>query len=247
MAPATLSQSVAQALASEIIAGRLPAGSRLDENSIARRFKVSRTPVRDALRQLVSTRLIEYLPRRGFSVAQVDRDKLRDIYEGLSEIEALCAGLCAFRARSTERGALEIIHAKAKAAAADRDPKAYAAINEDLHAAIFSGAHNMTLKTIALDVRQRLAPFRSNLFFQRDRIRSSLQEHEEIIQAIFAQDPERAASAMRLHVTRTAINVLNQLAPEAGGPRVSAARTAHAAGAPARPHRPQTGRKRGAR
>ena len=72
-----------------------------------------------------------------------------------------------------------------------------------------------TLKTIALDVRQRLAPFRSSRFFQRDRIKTSLQEHEEILQAIFAQDPERAASAMRLHTTRTAINVMNQLAAEA--------------------------------
>jgi DNA-binding GntR family transcriptional regulator len=215
VAPTTLSQSIARTLASDIIAGGLASGDRLDESSIARRFKVSRTPVRDALRQLVSTRLIEHVPRRGFSVARVDRDKLRDLYEGLSEIEALCAALCALRARATQRGALELVHARAKAAAASRDPTAYAAVNDDFHAAIYAGAHNATLKTIALDIRQRLAAFRSNRFFQRDRIKTSLREHEEILKAIFAQDPERAASAMRLHTTRTAINVMNQLAAEA--------------------------------
>lgn len=216
MASVTLSQSIAQALATDIIAGRLTSGSRLDEISVAKRFKVSRTPVRDALRQLVSTRLIEYFPRRGFSVAEIDRDTLRDIYEGLSEIEALCAGLCALRSGSTEQGTLELIHARAKAAAAKRDPGAYAAVNEDFHAAIYAGTHNVTLKSIALDIRQRLAPFRSNLFFKRDRVRSSLQEHEEIIKAIFAKDCERATSAMRTHTTQTAVNVMNQLAVEAG-------------------------------
>ena len=94
------------------------------------------------------------------------------------------------------------------------DPTAYAAVNDDFHAAIYAGAHNATLKTIALDIRQRLAPFRSSRFFQRDRIKTSLQEHEEILKAIFAQDPARAASAMRLHTTRTAINVMTRLAAE---------------------------------
>jgi DNA-binding GntR family transcriptional regulator len=243
MASTTLSQSIAQALASDIIAGRLASGYRLDEISIARRFKVSRTPVRDALRHLVSTRLIEYFPRRGFAVAQVDRETLKDIYEGLSEIEALCAGLCALRARSTERGALDLVHTKAQAAAADNDPKAYAAVNDEFHVAIYAGAHNATLKSIAIEVRQRLAPFRSNRFFQRDRIRSSLHEHETIIAAILARDAERAASAMRLHTTRTAINVLNLLATEADDRQIAVAPRIGAR----KPRGGRTARKRGRR
>ncbi len=211
MAPTTLSQSIMQTLAGDLIAGRLTSGLRLDEQSIAARFKVSRSPVRDALRQLVSTHLIEYLPRRGFSVARIDKAKLQDLYEGLSEIEALCARLFALRAGSTERLSLELIHAAATEATKRGDPVAYATINEDFHEAIYSGAHNDTLRNIAMDVRQRLAPFRLRLFFQRDKIQHSLREHEVILKAILARKPEMAAEAIRLHSSRTAINVMNHL------------------------------------
>ena len=213
----TLSQSIAQALVTEIVSGRLPSGSRLDENSIARRFNVSRSPVRDALRQLAPTRLVENFPRRGFFVAQVDRSKLQSVYEALSEIEALCAGLCAVRAEAAERRNIEAIHAKVKAAARADDGEAYAAVNDDLHDAIYASAHNTTIRNIAADLRQQLAPFRSNLFLQRERIEDSLQEHQVLIKAIMDRDAEAAASAMRRHTARTALNVLSQLSALSDG------------------------------
>jgi DNA-binding GntR family transcriptional regulator len=221
MSRSTLSQSISQALAADIIARRLMPGVRLDEISLAKRFKVSRSPVRDALRQLVPTGLIEYFPRRGFSVAKIDNETLKDIFEGLGEIEALCAGLCALRANATDRATLEAIHTKAIQAVEGNDSAGYATINEEFHDAIYSGAHNNTLKTVALNVRQRLAPFRSDLFFQHERVRSSLDEHQEIVAAILSHDAENAAALMRLHVTRTAINVLEYLSE---GPRKSAPR-----------------------
>jgi DNA-binding GntR family transcriptional regulator len=217
MAAITLSQSIAQTLASEIVSGRLPSGSRLDENSIAKRFNVSRSPVRDALRQLAPTRLVENFPRRGFFVAKVDRTKLQGVYEALSEIEALCAGLCALRAEASERRNIEAIHTKAKAAARADDGEAYAAVNDDLHDAIYASAHNTTIRNIAADLRQQLAPFRSNLFFQRERIEDSLREHQVLIKAIMDRDAEAAASAMRRHAARTALNVLSQLSALSDG------------------------------
>jgi DNA-binding GntR family transcriptional regulator len=203
-----------QALANDIIAGRLAPGARLDELSIAARFKVSRSPVRDALRQLVATQLVEYLPRRGFSVSKIDKAKLKDLYECLSEIEAICVRLFALRAGPTDRVSLELIHASAKVAADKNDPIAYAAVNEDFHAAIYAGGRNEALQAIAMEARQRLAPFRSKLFFQRDRVESSLREHEAIVKAIIAQDADKAADAIRRHTSRTAINVLMHLEPE---------------------------------
>jgi DNA-binding GntR family transcriptional regulator len=211
MPATTLSQSIAQALATEIVSGHLASGSRLDENTIARRFNVSRSPVRDALRQLAPTRLVESFPRRGFFVAQVDRSKLQGVYEALSEIEALCAGLCALRAEAVERRNIAAIHAKAKVVARADDGEAYAAVNDDLHDAIYASAHNATIRDIATDLRQQLAPFRSNLFFQRERIEDSLQEHQVLIKAIMNRDAEAAAAAMRRHTARTALNVLSQL------------------------------------
>jgi DNA-binding GntR family transcriptional regulator len=57
-------------------------------------------------------------------------------------------------------------------------------------------------------VRRQLGPFRSRIFFQRARLESSMEEHERILTAILASDPEAAASAMRLHTAQTAANVI---------------------------------------
>ncbi|CAN5462623.1 GntR family transcriptional regulator [soil metagenome] len=207
----TLSQSISKALAADIVAGILPAGTRLDEQSIAERFDVSRSPVRDALRHLASTRLVQYLPRRGFSVSTIDPENLKDLYEGLTEIEAVCAGLCAMRAGSTERARIQNLHQTCIRLAGEKDYEAYVAGNDELHEAIYLGAHNETLKNVASELRQRLAPLRTRAFFMPSRIESSLQEHAELIDALMRQDSAGAESAMRRHSVHTAVNVLDRL------------------------------------
>ncbi|MBN9048078.1 MAG: GntR family transcriptional regulator [Rhizobiales bacterium] len=208
MANATLSETVAQALATEIIDGKLAAGDRLDEQSLAQRFKVSRSPVRDALRHLAATHLVEYAPRRGFSVTRIDPARLQDMYDALAELEALCARFCALRASAMEKVALERIHERARVAASKLASEDYAALNEDFHFTIYSGARNETLKTVVLDVRRQLGPFRSRIFFQRARLESSMEEHERVLTAILASDPDAAATAMRQHTAQTAANVI---------------------------------------
>jgi DNA-binding GntR family transcriptional regulator len=118
------------------------------------------------------------------------------------------------RAGSTDRASLELIHDAAKDAAQRNDAIAYAAVNEDFHRAIYAGGRNETLREMALEVRQRLAPFRSRLFFPRDRVESSLREHEAIVKALLGRDEEKAAEAVRRHTSRTAINVMNHLSTE---------------------------------
>ena len=216
MANATLSETVAQALAAEIIDGKLAAGDRLDEQSLAQRFKVSRSPVRDALRHLAVTHLVEYAPRRGFSVTRIDPARLQDMYDALAELEALCARFCALRASTVERVALGRIHERARVAASKLASEDYAALNEDFHSAIYAGAHNETLKRVVFDVRRQLGPFRSRIFFQRARLESSVREHGEVLAAILASNAEAAAAAMRLHTSQTAANVIHLSSRPAG-------------------------------
>lgn len=202
----TLAETIAQALAADIINGSLGAGARLDEQSVAERFNVSRSPVRDALRRLAATHLIEYASRRGFSVTHLDPDRLQDMYDALGEIEGICAQFCALRANSVDRVTLENIHAAMQASSLA--PEKYAALNEDFHHAIYAGAHNKTLQGVAIDVRRRLAPFRSKQFFQRSRLVDSVAEHAAVLQAILAFDSESAQITMRNHTARTAANVI---------------------------------------
>lgn len=205
----TLSERISQKLAEQIIAGKMAPGTKLDELKLASRFKVSRSPVRDALRQLAATRLVESRPRRGFSVAVIDVAGLQDMFEAASELEALCARLCTLRAGAAERKTIERIHHEALAAAKRNDFAEYSRLNEALHRAVYGAARNRNLEALALGLRQRLAPFRSKVFFHVDnRMRSSSREHDALVRAIVRGNADAAGEAMRDHAASTAMNVM---------------------------------------
>src|SRR5258708_2072196 len=84
-------------LADDIVRGVLPRGASFDETDIARRFKVSRTPVREALRQLVASGLVDARAHRGAVVARPSIERLTGMFEAMAELEAVCAGLAAER------------------------------------------------------------------------------------------------------------------------------------------------------
>lgn len=205
----TLSQTIADQLAEEIILRRILPGTKMDEQKIADRFGVSRSPVRDALRQLAITRLINYIPRKGFSVAAIKSSELDQLFEASAEIEAMCAKLCALRASPSERKRLEHIHNEANKAAKQHNSKDYSALNDELHRLVYSASHNKVLESLAIEMRQRLTPFRAQGFFTSDnRIDKSNQEHDQLVSAIVSQNAERAAKAMYSHATNSAMNVL---------------------------------------
>src|SRR5256886_9063685 len=94
-------------LADEIVRGTLAPGSPLDETDLARRFNVSRTPVREALRQLAASGLVDARAHRGAVVARPSIERLTGMFEAMAELEAMCAGLAAERMTPVERYRLE--------------------------------------------------------------------------------------------------------------------------------------------
>jgi DNA-binding GntR family transcriptional regulator len=204
----TLSHTIAQSLSEGIVTGRLLPGRKLDESTLARRFRVSRSPVRDALRELAAMGLVKYLLRRGFSVIQTNAAELDDLFEAAGEIEALCARLCALQAGTSDRTLIDHIHQRSRGFARRRDAVNYAACNDALHAAIYDGTRNKTIQDVASSLRQQLAPFRSRILYTAERIKTSCAEHDEIVSAILAHDGAKAAESMRRHMARAALNVI---------------------------------------
>jgi DNA-binding GntR family transcriptional regulator len=208
----TLSQFICERVTEEIVRGELAPGMRLDEQSLADRFGVSRSPIRDALRQLAATQLVLYVPHRGFSVAAVEPSELDGLFETACEIEALCAKLCALRATPAERKQLEVLHTLSTSVLRAKDERRYSALNDELHNLIYAGTHNGALAEIAVNLRQRLAPFRARLFFTiGNRMQESHREHGELIAAIIAQDADASSKAMHEHAARSAMNVQGSL------------------------------------
>lgn len=222
----TLSETIAEQLADEIIRRQIVPGTRLDEQSLADRFGVSRSPIRDALRTLAATRLVDHVPRRGFTVAEVDSTELDALFEAAGEIEALCARLCAHRAGPVERKRIELIYQSMEKAVQSGDAKVYAALNEELHRTIHAGARNRTLEEVAQGLRRRMAPFRSTLFFTADnRMRSSQDEHAALVRAIQARDAEAAGWAMHEHAAHSSMNAMQRMGQEAALPPAELQRT----------------------
>lgn len=199
-APPTRTDDLIRELADDIINGRLLPGIRLDEQSLAKRFGVSRTPVREALRELASTGLVEKQPHKGVIVATISTDKLAEMFEVMAELEALCARFSALRMTPVERKRLEKLHDKSMSLINHGDPEDYAALNNEFHTAIYLGAHNEFLQELALATRTRLSPFRRAQFRMLGRMSNSFTEHDNVVRAILAGDGEGAAMAMIDHM-----------------------------------------------
>src|SRR5579859_1208821 len=187
-------------LADEIVRGGLPPGSPLDETDIARRFSVSRTPVREALRQLVASGLVEARPHRGAVVAQPSLERLNGMFEAMAELEALCAGLAAERMTPIERHQLEAVHEELRLLSHAGNPDRFHAVNERFHNTIYAGSQNAYIAEMTLATRVRVQPFRRAQFRNLGRLAKSQAEHDRVVVAIMRGDKAGAAAAMRAHI-----------------------------------------------
>ena len=182
-------------LADEIVRGVLQPGMPLDETELANRFKVSRTPVREALRQLSASGLIDARAHRGSIVARPTTQRLLGMFEAMAELEALCAGFAAERMTPAERRVFSRLEP-----GDFFGPQRYHEINEAFHAAIYVGAHNAYLAEMTLATRGRVQPFRRAQFRNLGRLAKSHAEHDRVVVAILQGDRDRATNAMRDHI-----------------------------------------------
>jgi DNA-binding GntR family transcriptional regulator len=197
----TLVENLRHRLADEIMVGTLAPGTALDETELASRFQVSRTPVREAIRLLDASGLVEARPHRAAVVARPSHTRLVGMFEAMAELEALCATFAAERMTRAERQALEAIHESLRALIQGGDPQRYHEINEAFHAAIYNGAHNEYLAELTVTTRLRVAPFRRAQFRNLGRLAKSHAEHDQVMVAIMRGECVRAGEAMRAHIT----------------------------------------------
>lgn len=183
-----------------IVEGRYLPGDRLDEATLAERYGVSRTPVREALHALAASGLIEVRPHRGAIVAEVGPHQLVEMFEVMAELEAMCGRLAARRATEADHLALRTAHVVSTRAAEAGDLDGYYYDNERFHSAIYDASHNGFLAEQARALARRLQPYRRLQLRVRNRLATSFREHGEIVDAIVAGDEELAARRLRGHV-----------------------------------------------
>ncbi len=195
----TRSGRVRELIEESIATGHFPPGMRLDETMLAERFKVSRTPLREALFQLASVGIVEMTPRRGSVVAEVTPHQLVEMFEVMGELEGMCGRLAARRVSHEEQvRLLESLRACEHASKA-MNPDRYYYENQQFHHLIYAGSHNSFLHQQASALHRRLSPYRRLQLRVRDRVPKSFSEHEGIVSALISGQSDQAAELLRAH------------------------------------------------
>ena len=209
---------LAHELQAEIITGRIPLGTRLRQEDLAARFGVSRTPVREALRQLQALGLVEQLGHRGALVRQFSAEECRNVYLVRAELEGLAAERASGRLTGYDRSDIEAAQALlrtgftrygALAAGDDRGRaivcEQWSQANELYHNVILAAASCPPLRDTVQSLQNAVPRSIAWRTFADDPdiIPRSADDHDRITEALVAGDARKARRLLHAHVLDT--------------------------------------------
>lgn len=185
-----------------IISGQFAAGESLSEIALAEEFGVSRTPVREALKQLQTEGLVEIRPRVGTFVTSPSRREIVELFEMKELLEGAAARLLAVRGAVPEVARLQANVRESDEVARAGDAGRYAELVEEFHDLLITGSDNSKLQAHYRTLMNQLAYARlvSTSLAQPGRLLQSDQEHHRVLELIVAKDGDSAERVMREHV-----------------------------------------------
>lgn len=194
-----------------IVESQLKAGDKVPEKELCERFRVSRTPMREALKVLAAERLVRLEPNRGAWVTKVTVEEVEEVFPILGVLEALSGELACSNITDAEIRHIRRIHDQMMDCYRDRDLAGYFKINQDIHRAILLAAKNQSLTNScqALSARMQRARYAANL--SEERWANAVGEHEQIIRSLEARDGKQLGEILRQHMKNKQDSVLKWL------------------------------------
>lgn len=186
-----------------ILDGTFEQGARLGEVDLARSLKVSRTPVREALRRLLSDGLIETIPNQGSRVRRWDPTELFEVFSVRALLEANSAGLAASRVTDEDVATMSRLCKQMEAAARSgprQDLDRVSSLDEEFHEAIHAASGNTLLPNLIRELIQIPVVLRAAMDRTPQRLVQTMRQHQEILGALRTGDAAWAEAAMRSHV-----------------------------------------------
>ena len=202
-------RSAYERVLAQIRSGELRPGERLTETDLAGRLQISRTPVREAIRQLEADGLVVHVPRVGATVRTLDYSEVMELYEMRTVLEATAAGMAARAASDIEISELEEINADLAAATGDA-PRAYE-LNRLFHETLAKAAKNRFLIKSMGALQKALLILGTSTLADETRAEEAVSEHEAVLVALRARDGEAAEARMRTHLEASHRARLRQL------------------------------------
>jgi DNA-binding GntR family transcriptional regulator len=186
-----------------IYRGDIAAGERVNELQIAALLRVSRTPLREAIKLLASEGLLELLPGRGARVRRLSGEEIRDHFEVIGALERHAVESAVIKMTPKSRTELERLHQRMTAAFVDGDRRAYYSINQKIHMFFVTIAGSPTLLETHETLTKRVRYERPDTLVSLQRWRESLDEHAELFTAVYDGDAVKAGNLMLRHARRT--------------------------------------------
>lgn len=212
--PAPIRSRVLDNLRQAILERKLAPGQRLIERELVELTGVSRTSIREALRELAAEGLVTTIPNKGTVVTEVTVKEARQLYQVRSALEGLAGRLFVENATSAQRRALEnALHAVERAAG--KGSPALLAAKDKFYDVLFEGAGNEALRSMAGTLNARVNLLRSLSLSMPGRSTESLAELAEIVAAVEANDADATAKACSHHVEAAGLAGFAALAEEA--------------------------------
>lgn len=197
----TIGAAVYRELREAILSARLPMGMRINEVELASDWRISRTPVRDALRRLEAEGLVQAAPGRGMIVPVPTRADVDELYVLREALEGMAARLAAERATPQSLAHLNLL-LKAYGAALKNDDAAQLVLTDGaLHDAVAQMAQNRRLEQAAQVARLRVHQVHVRTFTLKGRAGRTFREMATLVAAIRTRNASRAEASMRAHLT----------------------------------------------
>lgn len=194
-------------LEQDIINGEYKSGDSLSELMLSQKYGVSRTPVREALRQLELEGLVKLVPNKGATVIGVSEKDIEDIYAVRIRIEGLAARLCAEHITDDELQALEKLVDLQEFYLLKGKTEPLWQLDGEFHNTIFEGSRNRPLRSMLSSFHSYVSRARSNSMRSAERAAQSVEEHRAILSAIAAHDGDAAERSMTEHIAAARENI----------------------------------------
>lgn len=217
MPGAVLHGQVAQRLRQMLVEGQIAPGAKLNERELCEQLKVSRTPLREAIKTLAAEGLVELLPNRGAIAVQLGEADILNTFEVMAGLEGMSGELAAQRITPEELREIEAMHYEMKAAYARRDLSAYYRLNAAIHRAFNAAARNPVLTATYDQVNARLQALRFRSNQDGEKWTRAMAEHDRMIEALQKRDGAALRAELVAHLGHKRDVVVEQLrAAQAG-------------------------------
>ena len=220
----TLHDQVVLRLRTMLVEGRIAPGAKLNERELCEQLRVSRTPLREAIKLLAAEGLVDLLPNRGAVAVRLTESDVVNAFEVLGGLEAMSGELAAQRVTDDELTEIRAMHYEMLASFTREDLSGYYRLNALIHTAINAAAKNPLLTSTYQGINARVQSLRFRTNQNTAKWKRAMKEHEQMIEALAARDPAALRAILLEHLINKRNTVLDLMRAGEVNPPASGAK-----------------------